>query len=155
MLLFNVVRIDNIFKSSSSFIGCQQKSQRLTDILINTQVPKIIKAKLIMSRKPLPTWCFGLVVVRHPETKKYLLVHETGNRGWWLPGGRVEPGESFEVGAVRECKEEAGVDVELKGVLRVEFTPGGSSEENASGRMRLIFYAEPIDPNQSKKYNQD
>lgn len=38
------------------------------------------------------TYFFGLVVVQHPNGK-YLLVNETGNRGWWLPGGRVEEGE--------------------------------------------------------------
>lgn len=45
----------------------------------------------------IPTASFALIVVQHPETKKFLLVKETRGRGWWLPGGRVEPGESYEV----------------------------------------------------------
>ena len=40
--------------------------------------------------------------------------------------------------AVRECKEEAGIDIELKGVLRVEHSVGYDD-----ARMRVIFYAEP------------
>ena len=39
---------------------------------------------------------------------------------------------------MRECREEAGIDVELKGVLRVDH-----SVKNENARMRVIFYAEP------------
>ncbi len=31
---------------------------------------------------------------------------------WEFPGGKIEPGESAEAAAVRECREEAGVEVE-------------------------------------------
>ena len=40
--------------------------------------------------------------------------------------------------AVRECKEEAGIDVELKGILKIDHGVKGDN-----GRMRVIFYAEP------------
>ncbi len=33
---------------------------------------------------------FSLVVCRNAEGK-FLAVKETRGRGWWLPGGRVEP----------------------------------------------------------------
>ena len=49
--------------------------------------------------------------------------------------------------AVRECMEEAGIDIELKGVIAVEhrlFSESGY-------KMRVIFYAEPRDPNQIPK----
>ncbi|WJH35497.1 NUDIX domain-containing protein [Paenibacillus sp. CC-CFT747] len=51
------------------------------------------------------------VVVRNAEGK--LLLIRGPRRGWECPGGRVEEGESIQAGAVREVKEETGIDVEL------------------------------------------
>lgn len=42
---------------------------------------------------------------------------------FWLPGGRVDPGEGLMEAALRETREEAGVDVDLTGVLSIEFRP--------------------------------
>jgi len=90
----------------------------------------------------LPTYAFALVVCQHPETKKFLLVREGCNQGWWLPGGRVDPGETFQQAGIRETIEEAGVDVELKGLLAVEYSP----YPDGGARQRIIFYAQPKDP---------
>ena|ERR1700760_2986452 len=90
-----------------------------------------------MARGPIPTWCFSLVLVRYG--RRFLLVHERDHgQLWYLPAGRVEPGETFAAAAVRETNEEAGVDVILEGVLRVQQNP---AEGNA--RMRVIFVARP------------
>ncbi|MNT18559.1 putative 8-oxo-dGTP diphosphatase YtkD [compost metagenome] len=34
-------------------------------------------------------------------------------RGWEIPGGRVEEGESISAAAIRETKEETGIDIEI------------------------------------------
>lgn len=60
-----------------------------------------------------------MVIVRNFEGR-WLAVNETRNRGWWIPGGAVDYAETFEQAALRETLEEAGIDVTLKGVLRVE-----------------------------------
>ena len=89
---------------------------------------------------------FSLVVCRHPNTQKWLAVEETKSRGWWLPGGFVECGENHTTAAVRETKEEAGIDIVLKGILRVE-----NEMNQHAGRQRVIFFAEPLDPTQEPK----
>jgi len=58
----------------------------------------------------------------------------------------VDPGETLEDAAVRETLEEAGVDVEVKGILRVEH-----NHTTTGARLRVIFYAEPRDESQAPK----
>lgn len=87
---------------------------------------------------------FSLVFCRHPRTGKYLLCQEFANQGFWCPGGAVDPGETLTVAARRETLEEAGIEVELKGILGIEYNPC----RQANGyfvRMRVIFYAEPTE----------
>ncbi len=93
-----------------------------------------------MARTPIPTWCFALVVVRLGH--RFLLVHERkhGQR-WYLPAGRIEPGETLQQGALREVHEESGLHVRLDGVLRIEHSP----RPGGQARMRVIFIASPID----------
>ena len=59
-------------------------------------------------------WGVGALV--HDEGR-VLFVEQDGQ--WFLPGGAREPGESFEAGAVREVREETGVDVEVTGLAAI------------------------------------
>lgn len=102
-----------------------------------------------MPKQPTRFWGFALVVCRNEEGK-WLAVKETRGRGWWLPGGFVESGESFQQAAIRECREESHIDVRLEGILRVEFDHG---TENT--RMRVVFYAVPVRPGQAIKTTPD
>ena len=90
--------------------------------------------------------CFSLVVCRHPLTGLWLAVEENKNRGWWLPGGFVECGDNHHITAYKETMEEAGINIQLKGILRVE-----NDMNRRGGRQRVIFYAEPADPEQEPK----
>src|SRR4051794_33106555 len=87
-------------------------------------------------RDPIPSWFYALVVVRKGD--QFLLVKERDDT-WYLPAGRVEPGETLFEGARRECLEESGVPVILDGVLRVEHTPWPTD----SARVRVFFTGHP------------
>ena len=71
------------------------------------------------ARVAIPTWRFAMVVVR--LGRRFLVVHERKHeRRWYLPAGRVEPGETIVAAAARETLEESGRRVVIEGVLRVE-----------------------------------
>ncbi|TWT66978.1 NADH pyrophosphatase [Posidoniimonas polymericola] len=83
-------------------------------------------------------YLFSVVAVRRGD--QFVLVQERkhGQR-WYLPAGRVEPGETFECAARREVLEEAGIDVALTGLIGLE------QSNTASGvRLRAVFTAEPV-----------
>jgi 8-oxo-dGTP pyrophosphatase MutT (NUDIX family) len=102
------------------------------------------------TQEPIPKYCnnlynFALVICRHPDTHRYLLCQEFASQGFWCPGGAVDPGERFMEAAKRETIEEAGIDIELKGILGIEYNPCGMDRRQTSYfvRMRVIYYAEP------------
>jgi len=69
--------------------------------------------------RPVPT---ASVVVRDTGGS-LLLVRRADDGTWCLPGGRLEPGESWAACAVRECKEETGLTVSLSGLFGVYSEP--------------------------------
>jgi phosphatase NudJ len=93
-----------------------------------------------MSRLPLPTYFFALVVVRLGH--RFLLVHERKHAQlYYLPAGRVEPGERLVDAARRETLEETGVPIELTGILRIEH----SAIPEGAVRCRVFFLGHPCD----------
>ncbi|MBK7048189.1 MAG: NUDIX hydrolase [bacterium] len=100
-----------------------------------------------MVRESMPAWFYALVVVRRGD--HFLLVEETDHGGgWYLPAGRVEPGETLHEAALREVREEAGIDVILDGVYRIEHTV----LESGGARVRVLFSATPSDDRAPKSH---
>jgi 8-oxo-dGTP diphosphatase len=78
------------------------------------------------------------VIIRNSHGN-YLLVQEAQPKAyklWNLPGGRSDEGETLEQTAVREAKEETGIDVELLSIEPVLTTI------NKSGHQLNSFIAE-------------
>ncbi len=72
-------------------------------------------------KNPVPTVD---VVIFFPPQSILLIERKNFPQGWALPGGFVDYGEKAETAAVREAKEETGLDVVLTDLLGVYSHPG-------------------------------
>ena len=67
------------------------------------------------------------------EDGRILLGRRADDGTWCLPGGRLDPGESFAGCARRECREELGHDVELTGLVAVLSNPETQTKTYPAG----------------------
>ena len=52
-----------------------------------------------------------------------LLIRHSDNQNWAVPGGSIDLGESMMQAAVRETKEETGIDCEITGLAGISTDP--------------------------------
>lgn len=79
------------------------------------------KEPILFYKNPTPTVD---IVIFFPPEKIVLIERKNFPFGWALPGGFIDYGEKAEHAAIREAKEETGLDVELTGILGVYSHPG-------------------------------
>lgn len=81
-----------------------------------------------------------------------LIERKNPPHGWALPGGFVDLGETVEQGAIREAKEETGLEVTLKGLLGCYSHPARDPRRQV---VSLVYVAqargEPIALDDAKK----
>jgi ADP-ribose pyrophosphatase YjhB (NUDIX family) len=80
------------------------------------------------------TLLVSLVVCR--RRTRFLCIQELDGT-WYIPGGTVAAGESFEGAAMRSAQDEANVTIALEGILRIEYSTSNGV------RVRLIYKAQP------------
>ena len=80
------------------------------------------------------------VIVAVIDEGRILLTKREDFEVWCLPGGGVEDGESLPEGAMREAKEETGLDVELTRLVGVYSRVGGMWNDVHA----VLFAARPI-----------
>lgn len=75
-------------------------------------------------KNPYPTVDIIIRLTDHPDPSNVVLI-ERKNRphGWAIPGGFVDYGESVEKTALREAREETGLDVKLIKLIGVYSKP--------------------------------
>ncbi len=70
-----------------------------------------------------------MIVVERPRTSYcvafdgdgFLMVYHPRRKGWEMPGGKLEPGETPEKAAVRECLEESGYEIKVVSVRDIGY----------------------------------
>jgi ADP-ribose pyrophosphatase YjhB (NUDIX family) len=77
-----------------------------------------------------------------------LLIRRTDNGNLALPGGGMDLGESISETAVREVREETGLDVEITGLVGIYTNPRHLIEYTSDGEVRqefsIVFTARPV-----------
>jgi ADP-ribose pyrophosphatase YjhB (NUDIX family) len=88
----------------------------------------------------------NVVVVN--DTGQILLIHRTDNDNWALPGGAMNLGESLTDTAIRETREETGVDVEVTGLVGIYTDPRHVILYTSDGEVRqefsVVYAARPV-----------
>lgn len=120
-------------KSVASFAACEERMKK-TAICPHCGQPF---SKYV---NPTPTTD---VLVYLPERGVALIERRNPPFGFALPGGFIEEGEQAEAAAVREVREETGLDVELTGLLGVYSRPDRDPRQHT---LSVVFTGRPRNP---------
>jgi ADP-ribose pyrophosphatase YjhB (NUDIX family) len=87
-------------------------------------------------------------VVVVDDQDRILLIRRTDNDNWAVPGGGMDLGESISDAAIREVKEETGIDIEVTGVVGIYTDPRHVIEYTSDGEVRqefsVVFTGRPV-----------
>jgi ADP-ribose pyrophosphatase YjhB (NUDIX family) len=82
------------------------------------------------------------------DQSRLLMIRRSDNENWALPGGAMDCGESIAQAAVRETKEETGIDCEVTGLVGIYTNPHHVILYTSNGEVRqecsVVFTARPL-----------
>lgn len=82
------------------------------------------------------------------NNKELLMLHRKDNKKWTMPGGTLEFGESMVDCALREVKEESGLNVEIKDIIGTYTDPNirvAYSDGEVRQEFTIVYYGETKD----------
>lgn len=103
---------------------------------LRTRLSKLRNVRVRSIRCLYEKSCGGIIFYKSKQNTKILLVKNNNGRYWSFPKGHIEDGESEQETAIREIKEETGLDVTLVDGFREisEYCPFGKI------RKRVVFF---------------
>ena len=88
----------------------------------------------------------NVVVVN--DAGEILMIRRTDNDNWAVPGGAIDLGESVAQAAVRETREESGVECEITGIVGIYSDPKHVLLYTSNGEVRqefsIVLTAQPL-----------
>jgi len=78
-------------------------------------------------------------VIVTDDQDRILMIRRTDNGNWAVPGGGIELGESLIEAAMRETKEESGVDCQITGISGIYTDPRHIILYTSNGEARQEF----------------
>ena len=79
----------------------------------------------------------NVVVVN--DADEILMIRRSDNENWAVPGGAIDLGESMTQAAIRETKEESGIDCEITGLVGIYTDPKHIILYTSNGEARQEF----------------
>lgn len=79
--------------------------------------------------------------------RELLMLHRKDNKKWTMPGGTLEFGESMTECALREVKEESGLDVKIKDIIGTYTDPNirvAYSDGEVRQEFTIVYYGEAL-----------
>ncbi len=82
------------------------------------------------------------------ERDEMLMICRTDNGNWAVPGGAMDFGESIAEAAVRETREETGIECEITGLVGIYTNPRHviryTSNDEVRQEFSIVFTARPL-----------